>query len=210
MIKSGVFFRSSSLHNYTEEELRLLFDKTGINTVIDLRAIDEAKAKGYAVNAQGEIKLNRSNGKVDYYSVAIKPWTVKKVPADITPVFRYVTSFTEDTSYGFYEIFPRYFQREIFEVLDILKDSKVPVLVHCNLGKDRTGCIVALIQELLGFSAKEITAEYMLSGRGCFLKNIQTFMDVITEYGGVEKYLNVLGFTDEEVAELKSQFAVSS
>jgi protein tyrosine/serine phosphatase len=130
-----------------------------------------------------------------------------------------VTSFTEDTSYGFYEIFPRYsllligsqnfryFQREIFQVFKILKDSKKPVLVHCNLGKDRTGCIVALFQEFLGFSSKDITNEYMASGRGCFIKNIQAFLDVITEYGGAEKYLNSIGFTTEELAHLKEQFS---
>jgi hypothetical protein len=79
-MQPGMLFRSSSLHNYTEEELTLIFDKTGIHTVVDLRAIDEASAKGYSINADGEIGLSRSNGKVDYFSVAIKPWTVKKVP----------------------------------------------------------------------------------------------------------------------------------
>ncbi len=44
-------------------------------------------------------------------------------------------------------------------------------------------------------------------GRGCFSSNLQSFLEVVKEYGGAEKYLTFIGFAGAELADLKEQFA---
>jgi protein-tyrosine phosphatase len=45
----------------------------------------------------------------------------------------------------------------------IADNSDVPVLVHCTAGKDRTGVVVALVQEVLGVERGAVLAHYALS-----------------------------------------------
>lgn len=44
-----------------------------------------------------------------------------------------------------------------------ITESEGKVVINCNLGKDRTGVIVAMLQSLAGSSYEEIRAEYMKS-----------------------------------------------
>ena len=51
-----------------------------------------------------------------------------------------------------------YFQQKDWtrQVLESIKDNDGPYLVHCNVGRDRTGYIVLLLQALCGCSADEM------------------------------------------------------
>ena len=45
-------------------------------------------------------------------------------------------------------------------ILFLLDSSNYPVYVHCNQGKHRTGCVVACLRKVQGWSMAEILAEY--------------------------------------------------
>lgn len=45
----------------------------------------------------------------------------------------------------------------------LLDESRLPVLVHCSAGKDRTGVVVALLLLLLGVPEKTVLADYSLT-----------------------------------------------
>jgi hypothetical protein len=112
LLKTGQIFRSASLNNFVEEELSLLFEKAKIETIIDLRSMEEIQSKGYTNLSElnGDTYLKGTSGKnIRYHSVPVKPWTPKKSPPEIGKVtLKYVTELNEVTGYGFYEIFPRY------------------------------------------------------------------------------------------------------
>ncbi|KXJ93150.1 tyrosine/serine protein phosphatase [Microdochium bolleyi] len=98
----------------------------------------------------------------------------------------------------------------------------LPILVHCTQGKDRTGLIVALVLLVLGTPLEAISHDYLLSNAGLEaekeqrLKEIQAigltpewgecppdFIDKMDAYlreqhGGVEGYLDGIGFGKEE------------
>lgn len=92
------------------------------------------------------------------------------------------------------------------------------MLVHCTQGKDRTGIIVALVLMVLGVSVEAIDYDYRLSDealapeREARLREIReigltddfgstaegliedTAQHLETEYGGVDAYLDGIGF----------------
>jgi len=47
----------------------------------------------------------------------------------------------------------------------LLGAHRVPVLIHCTGGKDRTGVMMALLLHALGVAEEEIEADYLLSSR---------------------------------------------
>lgn len=107
------------------------------------------------------------------------------------------------------------------------------VLVHCAVGKDRTGMISAMLLELLGVDRETIAADYALtaqclepetsewlrngpgerSGREQFLAQHHPRAEVILEvierlddrYGGVETYLLEAGVTPAEISMLRDR-----
>ena len=55
------------------------------------------------------------------------------------------------------------FRHGLAEGLRFIAKGEAPFLVHCNEGKDRAGFVSAVIEALMGSSADEITADYMVT-----------------------------------------------
>lgn len=53
---------------------------------------------------------------------------------------------------------------EMIAALKIIKTAPKPILVHCKLGADRTGAVVALYRVLFGGWTKEAAIEELLNG----------------------------------------------
>jgi protein tyrosine/serine phosphatase len=89
------------------------------------------------------------------------------------------------------EVFGRYFQA--------LAEAEGPVLIHCAAGKDRTGLLAALTHHLLGVSADDLMADYLLTNEARSLSAwAPRFAELIErEYGrrppmdAVEAFLRV-------------------
>ncbi len=55
----------------------------------------------------------------------------------------------------------------VAEALSVLANPAVyPAVVHCSVGKDRTGILVALLLSLVGVDDDDVVADYALSGMG--------------------------------------------
>lgn len=65
---------------------------------------------------------------------------------------------------GLYEYTIDGAEQAIVEAVDVVAKSEHPVLVHCTLGKDRTGIVVATILGAIGVSVAGIIADYVETG----------------------------------------------
>jgi protein-tyrosine phosphatase len=75
------------------------------------------------------------------------------------------TRFTAADLAGYYALTLRRRADEFGRALRILADpGRLPVLVHCAAGKDRTGLLVALLLEALGVPRRHVVEEYALTG----------------------------------------------
>jgi protein-tyrosine phosphatase len=120
---------------------------------------------------------------------------------------------------------------EFGAALRLLADpDRLPVLVHCAAGKDRTGLLVALLLEALGVRRETVVAEYALTGilrprrveayahlfEGVDLDAVATLFDspaaamdaaltaLEAEFGSVEGYLvDACGVTRSELDSLR-------
>jgi protein tyrosine/serine phosphatase len=71
--------------------------------------------------------------------------------------------------------------------LDILSDpERLPALIHCEQGKDRTGVIIAIILSACGVDRQVIVDDYSKSRQG-----------LVIEYEDVKDEMNDLGLDDE-------------
>jgi len=127
----------------------------------------------------------------------------------------------------------RFCQAEICEALEVFTDFKsYPVLIHCTQGKDRSGLIVMLVLFVLGVPLEQVKADYALSNEGLapvrasMIKEVEeigmdadytkappevveTVWDFLqTEYGGVDGYLDIIGFGEEKRRTLRKLLLV--
>ena len=134
--------RSDSLHRLTAADVARLH-KLGLKTVVDLRRHDER-----------EKEPNR---------LAREPW-IDYHPKPLFDREPYARGIPVHQVAGYYCALVDTSQPEIRDVLQLLADpSSYPVLVHCAVGKDRTGLLVALALALASVPPDTIAADYALS-----------------------------------------------
>ncbi|KAJ7182752.1 protein-tyrosine phosphatase-like protein [Mycena crocata] len=117
----------------------------------------------------------------------------------------------------------RFCQVEIRQALEVFTDFKsYPLLIHCTQGKDRSGLVVMLVLFTIGVPLELVRADYTLSNEGLapvresMMKEVEEIgmdadytkappevVDTVwnflqEEYGGIDGYLDVIGFGEEK------------
>jgi hypothetical protein len=144
-IRSRRLFRSDSLAEASPTDCERL-ERVGLRTVIDLRDTGEAAFAG------------RYPGRVDTYHHLPLGNPMHDAPirwSDPMEVARRYYDLMVDGGDA------------IAEVFAVLTDpSTYPVVVHCSVGKDRTGIVIALVLSALGVADDDVAGDYAASGLG--------------------------------------------
>ncbi|MEJ2867747.1 tyrosine-protein phosphatase [Actinomycetospora sp. OC33-EN08] len=149
VVRPGVLYRSGTPQFLTEAAARELIADTGLRSTIDLRLVDEARREG--------------RGPLDELGVRVVrvPFTPRDLVADGSAV---APMPDEDPLVSTYLAYLENDVPALVGVVRALADEDVaPTLVHCTLGRDRTGAAVALLLDAVGVRREDIAADYAAS-----------------------------------------------
>jgi protein-tyrosine phosphatase len=145
-LRSRRLFRSDSLVGATADD-RTRLRELGLETLIDLRSEAEVALVG-----------RFDDDSVDYYNLPLgdpigEATTVGwNDPAHVATHYLELLLSSGDS---------------VAEALAILTDPACyPAVIHCSVGKDRTGIFVALVLSSIGVEDADVVADYALSGMG--------------------------------------------
>jgi protein-tyrosine phosphatase len=140
-VAHGRLFRGASLHRLAPEELESLAP-LGIRTAIDLRSTEEIGRGTFA-----------GAGPVHHLPIFEKTPDLGDPDDDVAQVLAdaYLWMLDEGPT-------------SIRTALELLGDpDRLPVVVYCAAGKDRTGVLIAIVLRLLGVEPPTVAADYALS-----------------------------------------------
>jgi protein-tyrosine phosphatase len=146
-VRRGRFFRSDTLQVLAEDDVAHLVDGLGVAAVVDLRSPAEAVEEG-----RGPIALHPRS--VTYVNVPLgmarlEGWDRDAAPGVVTAQM-YLEQITADPGVPL-----------ALELISVL--AARPTVVHCTIGKDRTGVVVAMALLALGVDEETVVADYMAS-----------------------------------------------
>jgi len=177
-VRRGLVLRSACLSTLTPDGGRTL-GGLGLRTVIDLRTPLERREEP-----------NRVAGLAGLAGVREISIELLTTLIDLP-----------DTSEELYRHFVERCGPGIVAVLgELARPGALPALVHCMVGKDRTGLTVALLLELLGVERPAILADYVASnaGLGDTVRTpvrAEVMAGILAElddtYGGPREYLTI-------------------
>lgn len=145
--KLGVLYRGDSLDSITPSDAKILFDKLGIATIVDLRTKAETELGGllfpvpryrYSILREGRL------GKEPFPS---------DDPAELAKVYLGNIQTGRAAVKGTLDIIARDLQ------------AGQATLFHCAAGRDRTGIMAALLLGLVGVTDGQIAQDYVQSNR---------------------------------------------
>jgi protein-tyrosine phosphatase len=152
-VQPGLLMRSEAPLTLTAEAISA-FRELDLRTVIDLRGEDECEA--------------RPNGLRDLVTVVSVPLP-GRVNSSPLPVLEQLLSRTL-AAFGAAELAKVYLallddhpRRFGDAVRALAAPGALPALVHCRVGKDRTGLVMALVLEAIGVPREEIVRDYQAS-----------------------------------------------
>ena len=139
--RHNVLFRSESPEHASADDETHLRHVVKLRTVVDLRQSDQAIPPGrFSISIDG-------HPPIEHISI---PCADVGVTADTRHI--YYTGLLEQYGSPFADLVRR-----------IAAPGTVPVLVHCQLGCDRTGTVIATLLRLVGVTDDEICADYARS-----------------------------------------------
>ncbi|HEY1085634.1 MAG TPA: tyrosine-protein phosphatase [Candidatus Saccharimonadales bacterium] len=116
---------------------------------------------------------------------------------------------------GFHEtssmVSDRIKRQQLAKALRMVIANRGPVLVHCTVGKDRTGWVVAMIMYIAGASDRQVYKEYAKSTEAYPSHDADWIKSGVSlakkKYGSINGYLKKgVGLSDLEIRKLRNKF----
>jgi protein tyrosine/serine phosphatase len=145
----GRVLRADSLSHLTEAGITTLVDDIGVRLIIDLRREEEIGYEG-----RGSL----ADHPVAYTNLTLR--ATGQLRLDIAP------DVTEIDLAEIYDLYLEHSAESVIEAISNLSDpANLPAVVHCTVGKDRTGILVAVLLDALGVDHEQIVADYAETSR---------------------------------------------
>jgi hypothetical protein len=136
--------RADSLARLEEAGVATLVDDIGVRLIIDLRADEEIEIEG--------------RGAIEARPVAYENLPLRGLSRARQAVVPDPTEIDMATVYAAYLAGSPH---SLIRAITLLADSSnLPAVVHCTVGKDRTGVVVAVLLDALGIDHEQIVADY--------------------------------------------------
>jgi len=155
-LKNGILYRSDELSQLTPRD-RKKFESLGIKLVIDLRGANE--------------RIKKIDRIPDSVTVLNIPVDHRNQDLKQKEFLMFLIKKSKDFDFKQY-MREHYFGTafdcagKIGEIVTLLSDEKnLPALVHCTVGKDRTGVTIAILQLLAGVPREKVVEEYMATNK---------------------------------------------
>ncbi|MGW5524702.1 tyrosine-protein phosphatase [Gordonia sp. NPDC003950] len=141
----GQLFRSATVQFVDDSGAAALVADTGLKQIIDLRLDYEAAREGSGGFTTTDVAITNV------------PFAIRKPVAEGSAVAPMTDPDPLVGAYLGYLAAPGAFKR----IVDaLLADEGTPALIHCTMGKDRTGVAVALILDAIGVLRADIVTDY--------------------------------------------------
>ncbi|MFE6868553.1 tyrosine-protein phosphatase [Kitasatospora sp. NPDC057692] len=208
-LRRGVLFRSGSFHALTPEgALRL--KALGLRTVIDLRSAEERGFFPDKVDGLDQETLHLPTLPANREDTE-RPW-----PEDQAELYPFMAA-TAGPSL-------------VAAIRRLGAPGTLSAVVHCAVGKDRTGLTIAVVQSLLGASEADVTTDYLRSNAGLGLLDgpapyldetgaerlsrpvsaellASSFAWIHDRHGSLPAYLHAHGATDADLDALRANLS---
>jgi protein-tyrosine phosphatase len=145
-LHSGLLYRSGTPQFLDPSTARRLIEDTGIRSTIDLRLPHEVAQEGRG--PLDSLGVRQTPHPVRVGALVAAGSAVAPMPGD-DPIVGTYLRYLSDGADQLVGVFA-----------DMLRPGMLPTLVHCTVGKDRTGVVIALLLAAVGVRRDEIVAEY--------------------------------------------------
>ena len=217
-IRWRTLLRGDNLCNLTPEASAALLEH-GLRTVIDLRYIVEVEAAVHPFGPRGA-----HTEVVDYWHLPLR----HPDDAELDVAYRAAQSLAE-----IYQVYLDQGRHRFAAIVRAFAEAPDgAVIIHCHVGKDRTGIVVALLLALAGVPTETIVDDYALSAgylqplfeelkRSDPATNdtlwhsrpetMQAWLDRLhTVHGGPEQYLLAAGLSADEIERVRARLREES
>ncbi len=167
-------YKLRDIETIRQETVRELIDYKGIKNIINLS------------DSYSEFEKYIKDEKMTYYK---KLWLLDNI--HFVPI-------SYDSAYYYphleksMEIYQYTFSQCIKKIINIIAEEEGPFLVHCRLGSDRTGVVIAFLLLLSGYSRDYIESDYLKTnnmGIGQY-RSFRLLEGALTKLFGDEYYIN--------------------
>jgi protein-tyrosine phosphatase len=142
----GRLYRSGTFELLAPAQAAELVSSLGVVSVIDLRALSER-----------ERSQQLFSGRVEVLQI---PFVT-----DIDPEWEHPIDQSPPAVAGRYlDMLERQGRRALRPIIIAITPDRLPMVIHCSAGKDRTGIVMAILLALVGVPDEAIAADYALSG----------------------------------------------
>lgn len=180
----GRLIRASALARWSgREELGRWLGAADVTDVIDLRTAGECERMPYTDDDRSRVRVHHV--------------PVPGPPVDELPDAVFVERIRQSGA-------------EVRRIVEILASARGAVVIHCHIGRDRTGWVCALVQAALDLPREGIVRDYLASRMDTRAAAIEALLSELDQAGGAGALLRETGVTPAAAQALRARLLPST